>query len=408
MPVTTRLLRSSAFPRTLALRSILSTPYGMRNDKVDHTSVHYNGVTYFAFIDSTSFYPRIAAFNHGTLTTSGPTTLQSTAYESHTSPSVAISPVDQSILVCWSGHDAGTAYVAASTNPEDISAFGSPISLHAQLGASADYTYMSLLALGSDLYLFWRDYTGTYGRIAYSKSSDGGATWATRTLLATASGASGQVLYFRIIADTVNSVIHIFTTDNDRVISPSSLYHFYLDTSGAIYKSDGTLIVAAKPISPSASASLVKSSAGGAIDPYTGSVDASGQPAITFAVYDSGTPTNQIWVARWRTGAWQANQVGDTNGLVSGFRFLGAAAARRTTPDVVFFPRKVGSHFEMHRYTTTNDGVSWSGAALESGSSDECFRVDTPLAAAPGLEALWARGTLTSDSSFTTATKGYG
>lgn len=404
--MTTRLLiagGASGFEVPRALRTLTSSPTGGWTQIQDPKATYYNGATYFAFAPDTGTTGNLTIGKYVHATGVVTTTTLATAFENppdnHSSPSVIVRSSDRRIVVAASHHAEVTApYVYISTNPEDISAFGAAIR-PTSIGA-AQYTYMVLYQMASGtIYLFYRDYiSGTNtGRLAYSTSTDGGATWAARTVVYT--GASGKVPYWRIMSD--GSLVHIFATDDVPTASPTG--HFYIDTStGKRYTSAGVEILTALPIGYSDITQVHAATCWS----WGASIDALGRPACILMVDTTGD--NAIKVARWRSGAWQVDTVvASVGGQLTGNQYGSGCAIHHTNPNIVYVAKKA-TKWEMWRYISTNDGSSWTGTQLTSGSSVDNIWSEVVHDAGPGLEGIWLAGNYTSDTDYAFGTAGWG
>ena len=392
---------------TPSVFALAASPVGIGSTATDPRAFTYNGVVYLAAVNSTTGYVMAWSYDIATATASAPVAVGAAgSADVHSGPSVIVRSSDHRIVVAWSAHDAANFQIAVSTNPEDASAFGAA-SNKTISGASNDYTYMSMVQLNGEandpIYLFWRDYNGTYGRIAYSTSTDGGSTWAAVTLLVTADGDAGQVVYWRVGTDW-DTRIDILTTDSDRHDdSPSSVYHLWYE-GGDWHQSDGTVISTAKPFTAD-QGTLVHDGGDGSCQ-VAGVAWDGAAPAGVFMIYKSVGPTNEVWSARYRSGAWQTDFVADTNGLMGGNRYHGGPAMTRTDPDTVFSAIKVGAKFEIVEITSPDDGATWIDAQRTTASGSDAMDVETPAHAVAGLRVFWSRGTFTSDSSFLVGTEG--
>lgn len=389
---------------TQALRSLTSSPTGGYTQIPDPKGFYYNGATYFVVAPDTGSTSDVVVgkYVHATQVTT--TTVLASGFESppdnHSSGSVIVRASDHRLVVAASHHAEVTApYVWISTNPEDITAFGSAIR-PSSIGA-AQYTYMVLYQVASGtIYLFYRDYISgtTTGRLAYSTSTDGGSTWSARTVIYT--GASGKVPYWRIASDWV-SRIDVFTTDD--VPTVSQLGHMYLDTTtDKWYTTAGVEITASRPFGFSAITTVhaaVVWSWGACIDPL-------GRPA-TVMMEDIGSD-NAILVARWRSGAWHTDTVvASVGGQLTGNQYASGCGIHHTNPDIVYVAKKA-TKWEMWRYISMDDGATWSGTQLTTGSSDDQVWADVVHHAGTGLEGMWLHGNYTSDTDYAFGVKGWG
>lgn len=392
---------------TRSLRSLTSSPQGGWTQIQDPKAIHYNGATYFAYAPDTGSTSDIvvAKYVHATGVTT--THILASGYESppdnHSSPAVLVRS-DGHVVVAAAHHaEVVSPSIWISTNPEDISAFGSAITPDASIGA-AQYTYMVLYELADGrIVLFYRDYvsgTGT-GRLAYSTSSDGGATWSGRRVIYT--GLSGHVPYWRIVSDWV-SRIDVFVTDIEP--TASKLGHFYLDmTTGKAYSSAGVELTALTPSNALVYSDITQVHAATAWS-WGGSIDPLGRPATVMMV-DTGSD-NAIKVARWRSGAWQVDTVvASVGGQLTGNQYGSGCAIHHEIPDIVYIARKA-TKWEMWRYTSQDDGATWTGVQLTSGSPVDNVWAEVVHNPGAGLEAIWLAGDYTSDTDYDFGIKGWG
>lgn len=393
-------------PRTAAVRTVTSAPQGGWTQIQDPKAFHYNGATYAVWTNGSSGDIEIAKYDEAAHTTT--THVLAAAFEPgglddgvdiHSSPSVIVRP-DGHIVVAAAHHaETDGPYVYISTNAEDITAWGSAVRPDASIGA-AQYTYMILYQLASGaIYLFYRDYiSGTStGRLAYSASTDGGSTWSARTVLYT--GASGHVPYWRVVSDW-DDRFDIFITDIEP--NASKLGHFYLiGSTGKRYTSAGVEITTSLPIGYSDVTQVHAATAWS----WGGCIDSMGRPATVLMVDITGD--NAIKVARWRSGAWQVNTVVSAVGGHLGInQYASGCGIHHTNPNIVYVAKKA-THWEMWRYVSADDGATWTGTQLTSGSSSENVWADV-VHHADRLEGIWAYGTYSDDLTYSFGIRGWG
>lgn len=388
---------------TYSAFTIAAAPDGYSNVLTDPRAMHYNGKTYMSWVDGSGNATAARWDNAARILTSFD--LAAIGADVHNGPAILVREPDKRILASWSAHDGPVIYTRISTNAEDVSAWGATSSMGA-----GDYTYQTLVQLRSvasqPIYMFYRNYA-TVGRLAYRVSTDGGATWGSEVLLLSVTGA-GNVPYWKITTDWLTR-IDIAVTDTDRsTANPSSLYHFYIDgTTGNRYKTDGTQITAALPIAAS-DTTLVKSNAEGPVAPESITYDVLARPVIVYQVYSSAGVTNSVRQARW-TSAWGHATICDTNGLPTASNFRFEAGAVMLTANDCIIGRKVSGHMEMFRYTSTDDGATWSsGTQLTTTATGDALLPAAVVEGANTLRAIWTSGTLTNSTTHSMATIGYG
>ena len=357
------------------------------------------------WVNGSNAHVEVAEYVHATRTLSTPFALFSGgSIDNHRSGSIIVrergagAAADGRLVAAHSDHDGSILRVWISTNVGDATAWGSEIDV-----GSGDYTYCSLVQFSDGtIYLLYRNISGGTGRLAYRTSTDGGATWSGETLLLT--GGSSKVPYWRIVSNWTDR-IDVFVTDDSPNTSTTQLYHFYFTASGR-FKSDGTTISTSLPITVS-DCTLVKSSSGGPCWSWGGSWDGTAPATVIMQSITSGTDC-AVFTARWRSGAWQVNQVvASVGGILDSNLYASGAGIHHENPNRVMVAKKVSSHWEMFRYVSTDDGVTWTPTTLTTGSSvDNVWAdfVDRCLDSA--LEAVWLTGSYTSDTSYTWALEG--
>lgn len=372
---------------------------GFWSNVPDPVAAHYNGKSYIGFVTDAgdvgvSVYDHASASVTATTTIASATTAPSGVI--HNSPAVIVRSSDHRIVVAWSP-ETGASVVRISTNAEDISAFGAPITAIADLNND----YSSLAEVGGSIYLFTRPNPFGTGALSVVSSSDGGATWSSLSELVRPD--STATVYWRLVYDA--SWIHLFVTSTNRVDAASSVYHFKFDGTD-LYKSDGTHIRAISAgFSVASDGTLVQNSSLGTARPEGCALDASGNPTVAILCYDTGAGYDLVRIGRWTGAAWSVNAVGNVGGLHTfkfneGVAFLDASTA--------LIPRLVGSYFEIHRARTTDGWATYSETQVTTSSGADNLEPFAVKDGAAGLQAIWGRGMLTSGSNFDFTIQGYG
>jgi hypothetical protein len=314
----------------------------------------------------------------------------------HNSIALLVRSSDQKLLLVESAEAMGRPFARVSSSPLDPTAWASAYNI---LSASG-YTYPSLVETPSAIYLLIRQLSSGVYYMMMSSSVDGGANWDTpgTNIIApvTGGGNPGSANYWRLAAHV--SRIHFFVTDTERTDAhPSSVFHMYFE-AGVMYASDGTSLGSSWPIAATAG-TLVQDASDGPCWSEGVAFDGSGNPSTVLLTYDAGNTRNQIKHARWTGSAWVVNDVAHSNGRIGGNRFIAGAAIAKANPYAIYANVKVGSFFELHRYTSTDSGAAWTAEQLTTGSTEDNAMPDTPKDAGD-VGVVWGRGTYTSDSNF--------
>lgn len=389
MTLALRLLRG--YVGTASLTAANLGAVGFWNVMAGPQAAYYNGKTYLAWCDDARLI-WAAEYVHATRTLSTPVQLGSalTAADGaiHLAPAVLVRPSDHKILVGVVPNAAGVRPVVyTSTNPEDATSFGAANIF----GTSGTYTYCDLVTLGSDIYFitaFWT--TGSSRDMAWYVSSDGGATWGSKvTVMHPAVDTS---FFWHLVGN--GSRIDMYTTDTDRSSAPSKVYHAYWDGS-TLRNSAGTSLGALAAFSNDGT--LVSDASLGGVYVESATTDG-GNPAAVFFV-DQTTTTLQRR-ATWNGSVWSLSTIADQGGVIDSNANIAGGAIAVGDKTVAFLPVKVGAHFEMRRYQTTDGGTTWRYTALTTGSSTDNGNPTVPQDAAAGLQVIWGQGTYTDDFTF--------
>lgn len=377
----------------------------------DPRAVYYNNQTYFGYIDKSGNI-KIRSFNHISQTLSAEFTLHAALeVDDHDNPSILIRASDKRIIVFYSKHVGNVIYERISTNPEDISSFQVETTMDPGSGASG-YTYPNPVQLtgetNSPIYLFFRRHNldGSHPWIAYTKSTDGGVTWGAQVLV-----AGPDVTYAKVAQNGVDR-IDLAVSNHPNEALDHSVYHFYYQ-GGNYYKSNGTLIASALPLALS---DLTKVYDGVATYGWIWdiAIDVEGNPAIAYTTYPGGTADHRYNYAKWVNGAWATNQiVAEGNGSMAvsgaGFEYYsGGVVLDHQDPTIAYLSKYVSSKFEIWKYQTPDNGTTWTGTAITSGSSDKNVRPVAVRNHASDLKFLWLEGTYTSYTNYDLSVKGYG
>jgi hypothetical protein len=377
----------------------------------DPRAVHHNGRTYIGTIASDGDV-LVGSYNHSTDTMSAMTTLRATMeVDDHDNPSLLVRDSDKKIIAWYCRHGGGSntqMYQRISTNAEDISSFAAEVDIDSQVGGTL-YTYpcpIQLLAETSDpVYLFFRNVpSGTTENFCFSKSTDGGATWSAMTTLFS---PGTNIRSYRKVGSDGQGRIDFAVNDAHPADGACSLYHFYY-SGGNYYRTDGTQITASLPLAKT-DLTLV----------YDGTTERSwvwdvvtdgANPVITFATFPT-TSAHRYRYARWNGSAWVLTTVVDDAGpgfspAGSGEEYYSAGiVADPTDPSVVYVSVKEGPGWNIHRYTTADNGGSFTSEALTVNSGSKNVRPFVPINRNAELPVLWSTGTYDSYTSWVMSTR---
>lgn len=356
----------------------------------DTKFVHYNGRTYFGWVDRADGDVYVAAYTHSTGTVSTPVAMHGSPLNApadpHDGPSILVRNSDKRIIVAYSAHAGSTCYLRISTNPEDVTAFAAEQNLDASLGGSL-YTYMKLAQLTGEasepIYLLYRDVVGTDGYLAWAKSTDGGATWGAQAHVYIPD--SGQRAYTRMGTNGIDRIDILTTTKDPSVASPAALRHLYYQT-GAWRASDGTAL--SLPADKTTTTEVIDASNGSAWSSGL-AYDASGKPVSL--IMRQHASTMDVRQSRWSGSAWVTTVILDGVDAIDSNAYAPCAMSP-DNPDRVWVARKIGAHFEMFRYTSPDQGATWEASQLTFGSTDDNTQPDGVRSADSTLQVIWLKG----------------
>jgi hypothetical protein len=355
----------------------------------------HNGVVYFGWVDS-SGNVEVATYTEDTGVVSSPFVLKA-AMEAdwHDSPALAML-ADGRLIAAYCRHSGSQMYVRISTNPEDITAWGSEVNIDASLGGF-QYTYPALFVDAADkVWLFYRDDglggSGEPSTYCYSTSTDDGATWAAQTELYTTTD-TGNLSYVRVDFDGA-SRFDFGVTDGTGAADDASVYHFSMTTAGVRKETDGTTIAASLPLVES-DLTLVHSGAGAGARYVAGMVGNGGMPVITWPEVTGGA--SDWYYAAWDGSAWTSHNV-VSDGATGDAWVEGGFALDYGDPSIGWLSRNVAGKYEVHRYRTWDAGSTWTVEQISASVSDAFY----PIAVrnANRLRSMWVDGTASSEDVF--------
>lgn len=282
---------------------------------------------------------------------------------------------------------------------------------------SAGYTYAGLAqvsAVANTLFLFfrWHDSGGT-AHLAYSKSTDNGTTWGARVNVC--------VMTYHQFAVTGSDRIDFVLSNHPQDAGNHDIRHMYfVPSTEKWYQSDGTEITTTKPFDYM-HPTLV----------YDGSTtmgwlwdiasDGAGHPVIVYATFPGAVPNvsatdHRYNYARWSGSAWASSEIVAAGGRIpTGDQptgnhqefYSGGVCLDHSNPTTVFASVNVGSgRWDVYRYVTSDNGASFTGAALTS--SGKNIRPMSVQGHDASLQVIWFEGTYTTYVDYSLRTMGAG
>lgn len=411
------------YARPLEAFTIAAAPKGGWCWFGDPRAYYHDGKTVMGWLDGSTGLPMAAAWDHASRTLSTPVslyTLSTFETDDHDNPAFLRRASDGKILAAYTLH-VGAAYTALSTNADDATAFGSITNVTSQFGSlsgGAGYTYAHLAQLldetNDPIYYTYRYHdTGGTAHLAFSKSTDGGATWTARTAVCV-------VTYHKLAKNGEDRIDFILSNHPDDA-GNHDIRHMYLQ-GGNWYKSDGTQITASQPFAITEATRIYDGSTTMgwlwdiAIDPATG------YPVVAFATFPGATnpggpaTDHRAYYGRWTGSAWDVHEIVPMGGKIptadqpggnpQSF-YSGGVVLDQSDPSIAYVSVEVSAgRWDIYRYKTTDGGATWSSYALTS--SGKNVRPVSVLNHARDLQVLWLTGTYTNYVTYSQGTAGAG
>lgn len=354
----------------------------------DPRAVYYNGKAYVGWVSSAGHIFAVS-FVTATGIVGTPYDLYTVGADDHNNPTILVRDSDKRIIVFFAGHDSTVLGARISTNPEDVTSFGTTIDISAQSGGQV-HTYPTPIQLTGEtndpIYLFWRGRVNEYGSpyLRFSKSTNGGTTWNTFTNLA-------QVTYAKIAQNGTDRIDFAVSNHPGDAVD-HSVYHFYYQ-GGNYYKTDGTQIMSSLPLQLS---DLTKVYDGGSTKGWIWdiAIDGTGKPYIVYATFPS-TTDHRYNYARWTGAAWETHEIVAGGGYLYADQpyYSGGVVLDRSDPTKVYLSKVVSGQWEVFRYETGDGGTNWADTAITTSSSVKNIRPVSILNHDTNYKFLWLAGT---------------
>lgn len=376
-------------PSTFDLTAIGEGGY---NQQSDYKAVHYNGRTYFGWIN-TDGDVKIATYVNATGEVEDEFTLHAALelQELHPSPSILVRDSDHRIMVFYTRHNGAQLYMRISTNPEDTSAWGAEQNIDSQVGGS-QYTYPTVFETlwngDNTTFVWYRDRPGggSDTALSYTFSIDNGTTWDPNTAVMDETAQFYWKLYG---ADERIDVV--CTNGHPTTNAPTKLYHMWNDSNDWM-ESDGTDITSF-PI-PFADMTEIYDGSEGSAWVLGLTRNADDYPVVLYKTGTYGAGDWDLWRARWTGSAWDTQFVVNGGGPTDVVYAPGDAVLDQSDPDIVYAALYIDGQWEMNKLTTDDDGVTWNRQQLTSNSTLTNLWPATVFNRAE-LKALWLYGTVT-------------
>ena len=314
--------------------------------------------------------------------------------DDHDNPAFVELP-DGRIAAFFGKHTKEEMYFTRSTSPGDIAAWETPKRLsinNPELTATYGhdrYTYSNpwqLSAENNRIYVFWR---GAGYKPNLSWSDDHGDTWTPSLMVVCPkpfdSNQRPYVKYFSNGADT----IHLLFTDGHPRNEPTNSVYYACYRAGAFWRADGTKICDRDtlPFEPKDATLVYDAKVTGAKAWVWDIVeDASGRPVAVYATFPTDTDHRYHYArfdgAKWidtelcAAGAWFPQTPEGTEEREQ--NYSPGIALDPADSNRVYLCRRIDGRIELEKWSTSDQGQTWSHEAITQQSKFDNIRPYVP------------------------------
>jgi hypothetical protein len=279
-------------------------------------------------------------------------------HDDHGAPSLLVEP-DGRLTVFFSAHNGSVMSYRTTISPDDISAWGPPQTVPAQLPGRLGFTYPNpviLPAEGDRLYLFWRG--ATWGADFAIRTPDG--RWGPpRQLIA----IPGQRPYVKVASNGRDAIALAYTDGHPRSHRTSVYYLGY--RHGWLRHAGGRPVarMGFSPVVPARGDTVYNGRTHHASAwVWDVALTRSDRPVVVYATFQ--IPTNhEYWYATYTRGRWVSHPITFAGPTISPGtlekQYSGGIEIDHQDPSILYLSRKVHGWFEIERWTTRDAGVHW-------------------------------------------------
>lgn len=313
---------------------------------------------------------------------------------------------DGRLMAFYARHHADNLmHVRTSNYPDDATNWGNERTY--TFGTASRATYANPFQLseeGGRIYLFWR---GLNFWPTYSVSDDGGTSWSNAAnIIADAAGNTSTRPYAKYCSNNRDTIHIAYTDAHPRNLSTNSVYHIYM-RGGNVYKSDGTLLrsLDSGPVKTTEGTKVYDgSSVSGRGWNWDITLDENENPVMVHATVPS------ISDHRYRYGRWnpvskrwfeQEIAFAGTGLYTNESQYSGGICLDPDDVSVVYISADVDpatgettgtGKREIYKGKTSDDGLTWTWAAITHNSVEDNIRPIVPKNHPDGTFVLWMQG----------------
>ncbi len=362
----------------------------------DPRSLYHSGEkeqTYFCWVTREG-HIEVASYNHTTEEYSQYRIWEYFQDDDHANPSLLIRD-DGRIIVFIAAHFGDKIHRFITENPEDITSWGERYSF------SNTVTYPYPFQVGDDIYVFYRGGSDWHPRL--SVSSDNGETFDDGRLFISGGGQRPYTRY----CQGEDGAIHVAVTTGHPRNEAANKVHYCKLIDNKVYRADGTFIkdVTTQPVDISQLEVVYDGVSYGkgwiwdiTLEPETG------YPVMVYASFPTDTD-HRYHYGKWDGNAWKNNQITEAGrwfpqtpegGWEPEPNYSGGIILDYNNPNVVYLSKEVNGVFEIFKFTTNDDGNSWTPKAITWDSPADIVNVRPiiPRHHKEGyFDVVWMRGT---------------
>lgn len=390
--------------------SAVFPPYFLQTKKVDTVTVdgawcwfndpralYYKGTkeqTYFSWVTQQGNIV-VASYNHATKAYVEKVIHANYEADDHDNPALFFRK-DGRIVVYYSKHTTAPAHRWISTNPEDISSWGTDY----QFGVNVTYPYP--FQVRDSVFVMYR---GLNWHPTLVISNDNGETVGTPMQLISGGGARP---YARYCQDKTGAIHMAFTTGHPRDVSNNRIYYAKFQ-NGKFYRADGTLIKdfgwGTNPLDIDAGEpeTVYDGTSYGKGWIWDIAVDSLNRPVLVYASFPTDTD-HQYHYARWNGSAWVRTHLTNAGKWFPQTpagttepepNYSGGINLDPGNPNVVYLSKQVRSSFEIFKFTTRDNGLNWDSVAITWNTPADLVNVRPVVPRnhkAGFFDVLWLKG----------------
>jgi len=349
------------------------------------TAFHYNGLhdrTYFVYLSDT-FEHRILYYDHDSQSWSSSVKVADCVENDlHENPAITIDNGGY-IYVFYNAH--GNMRMKKSTNPEDITSWGSAIDPTDGYGTypkcfvdSSNTIYLLHMHHGSD----------SPNVLAFTKSTDGGNTWANETIVVNL--GSDYCYAFKAIIDSSDTIHLAFSIYDSSESSRRDVFYMQSTDGGDTWqKADGTSISI-----PAGEGDVDKAyDSVGFCQGFDLVIDSNNYPIMAYS-------DDKVYgIVRWNGSTWESHSLGvSTDDVFNNIRLQ--VISDTTYRAWLFTDASIsGRGGELKVYETTDNGANWTKIKDVTTDSPLLHRnITIPEDYNSEIEAIWNYGNWTDEN----------